>query len=289
MNKINVMTMSMVRMILGKYRFDHDRSEMEDLYEEILDMVKRAGFDGVDVMSWEQKILGRDYVKEQLKKRGLKVSSYIHFDFYAQDIAVKERIQAGYEAADTAVFLETAVLMLVPMGHEDIERESPGTIHQRLIRHFIPIAAYAVEKGLQPVIEDTPDLRLHLCEARDVQAVLDAVPNLKLVYDSGNMLLGGEDPVAYLQAFAHRIGYVHLKDIQIAKAETPGSEKMQDGTPVETVHTGTGIIDIPGVIKALRESGYLGGITVEIAKKPDLSYEDSLLVSRKYVAALLKA
>ena len=58
---------------------------------------------------------------------------------------------------------------------------------------------YARQLGLHPVIEDTPNLKLCLEKADEVKEVLDAVEGLELVYDSGNMILDGEDPVEMLK------------------------------------------------------------------------------------------
>lgn len=45
------------------------------------------------------------------------------------------------------------------------------------------------------MVEDTPDLRLYLYKADDLLAVVNTVDGLKVVYDSGNMILAGEDPL----------------------------------------------------------------------------------------------
>ena len=287
---VNLMTMRMVFMAIMSYRFDHDLENLQDLYGEILDMAKAAGYEGVDVMSYETDLLGAAYVKEQFCRRGLRISSFIYFNEFAKgDSTMPERISAACRAADIAIELGTKVLMLVPAAHQGIEQESREDIHRRLIEHWRPVVSYAVQKGLHPVVEDTPDLRMHLCTAKDVLDVMDQVPGLELVYDSGNMVLAGEDPVSYLRAFSGRIGYVHLKDIRIANELKPNMEKMADGTPVETVATGTGMIDMAGIFQELQNMNYEGEVTVEFAKHPTLSYTDSLRICRDYVGKGLNA
>lgn len=289
MNTISLMTMSMLGKALNIYRMDHDRENLEEYYEEMMDLVKAAGYAAVDVAAFEVATMGVDYVKEQLTKRGLRVSSYIYFDKFAMgEVGFDERVANAKKAVDTAVQLGTNVLMLVPQAHDSIENEKPEEIRSRMIAHWIPVAAYAVVQGIHPVVEDTPDLRLCFCKASEVKEVMDAVPGLELVYDSGNMILDGENPVEYVKEFAGRIGFVHLKDVNVLDTVgIGGAEYMRDGTPTGAAPTGTGLIDLKGVVEALLKTGYQGGMTVEYAKHPDKSYLESLKSSREYVERLL--
>ena len=206
---------------------------------------------------------------------------------YAQKELLDTVVENGKKAADMALALGTDVLMLVPVSHEGIAAETPENIRKNLIAAFVPIAEYAVEKGLHPVVEDTPDLRMCFCKATEVLEVMDGAKGLELVYDSGNMILDGEDPVAYLKPFAGRIGFVHIKDMRILEKGT-SNECMRDGRPTSSAPTGTGLIDIPAVIEELVKQGYERGITVEFAKHPDMSYLDSMIKSREYIESLIR-
>lgn len=290
MYPISLMTISMLGSAFFVYKMDHDRENLEEYYEEMMDVVKEAGYGAVDVTSHEVMLLGEGYIKKQLKMRGLTVSSYIHFDRFAlMDDGFDGRVENAMEAVDIALKLGTRVLMLVPMAHDGIEAGQPEQLRSNMIRHWIPVADYAQKKRVHPVVEDTPDLRLCFCKAGDVKAVMDAVKGLELVYDSGNMILAGEDPVAYVKEFAGRIGFVHLKDVKILKkGKSSSTECMADGTPTQAAPTGTGVIDLKGVVRALLDSGYEGGMTVEFAKHPDKSYLESMKASREYVEGLLE-
>lgn len=289
MNRISIMTISMIGQALYMYRMDQDKENLEEYFEEMMDLVRDAGYKAVDITSHEVRTLGVEYINKQLEDRGLAVSSYIHFDFFAsQDEGFEERVMNGKNAVDIAMGLNTDVLMLVPMAHDGVEQETSVQLRQNMVKHWKPIAAYAVQYGIHPVVEDTPDLRLDFCKAKDVLEVMDAVPGLELVYDSGNMVLDGEDPVKYAGQFAGRIGFVHLKDVRVLEGAPKGKgECMRDGTLTQTVPTGTGMIDLKGVVSRLLQDGYTGGMTVEFAKNPERSYLDSLRCSREYVEKLL--
>jgi len=286
-NRISIMTMSMLRMVFIPIHLVQDYDEALNQYDEMMHAVSLAGFCGVDVTKWEADYLGVENIRKTLKEYNLSVSSYITFDEYAKSEGLQERIENGKRQADIAKELGTNVLMLVPMAHEGLESLSKEEIHQNMISAWASITSYANRLGLHVVIEDTPDLRLQLCKIEDVKAVMDQVPGLELVYDSGNLILDGEDPIDYIKAFSGRIGFVHLKDIRIMPEGTETNEKMADGRPTGAAPIGTGLIDIPAVIKALEETGYAGGMTVEYAQFDDMNHLESMEKSFQYVSDLL--
>ena len=279
----------MLKNAFSSYEKFHDVELFKEYYEEMLLAVSNAGYYGVDVTSHEVQIIGTEYIKDTLKRNRLFVSSYIYFDYFAKsDNEINKRIEEAKTAVDIAKELGTEIIMLVPVSHKGIEMDRPEAIRANLINHWTPIAEYAVQNGLHPVVEDTPDLRMCFCKAAEVKDVMDAVPGLELVYDSGNMILDGEDPIEYAKEFIGRIGYVHLKDIKIMSDGSESRERMRDGRPTICVPTGMGIVDIKGVVGALLDMGYKGGMTVEYAKHSGKTYPDSLRKSREYVETYMR-
>lgn len=285
MRKANLMTMSMFMRIFFKYQIDHDLDDLRDGYEEMLDLVQAAGYQGVDVTSWETETLGLDYVKTALKNRGINVSSFIYPDYFAKMDAEGfwTRVENAKRGADKAAELETEIFMLVPQAQKEIEEYEPGQIRGRMVEHWKPVTEYARKLGLHVVVEDTPDLKLHFCRSNEVMEVLEAVDGLELVYDSANMTLVGEDPIEYLRKFRDKIAYVHLKDYRKAPSGSMMVEYTEDGTAMASAPTGTGVIDLKRIIKMLKESEYQGGMTVEFRVDDNNEYLRSLIRSREYV------
>jgi inosose dehydratase len=90
--------------------------------------------------------------------------------------------------------------------------------------------------------------------------------------DTAHLAAGGGDPVALIRRHADRVAHVHLKDF------TP--------EPFGFHPLGRGIIDIPGVLQALRDGGYDGWATVELDSyegAPGAAADESF----RYLAALL--
>ena len=283
MNQISIMTINPFVEKFMMYQHFHDKEMLEDEYEEMMAAIHEAGYQAVDVTVMETQIFPVDYILQVLKKYELSVSSYICFlEFANPDEKMEERIALAKKQADLAAALGTKILMLVPTAHEGIEEMRPDEIRQTMIRHWNEVVPYARQLGLHPVIEDTPNLKLCLDKADEVKEVLDAVEGLELVYDSGNMILDGEDPVEYVKKFAGRIGFAHLKDMAILGKEDEGSERMRDGRATKCVATGSGIIDIKGVIRALLETGYTGGMTVEYGKDPEKTHLESFVAASVY-------
>ncbi len=78
-------------------------------------------------------------------------------------------------------------------------------------------------------------------------------------FDTGNAFLAGNDPVEYLKQIAERVIHVHVKDI-------PESQRHERGKVTGTrvgVAAGEGLIDLPGIVKVLRNAGYDGVLSVE--------------------------
>lgn len=287
--KISLMTLNIVAEMFFKFQLDQDFEEFANIYDEMLDLVKECGYSVVDVTTMETMIFTVDGVKKKLEEHGLKAGSYIYMEQLASmdEAHYEECVQQTKEAVDAAVALGTLVLMLAPQAHEGIENDTLEQIQGSLIRHFTPVTEYAKEKGIHVVVEDTPDLRLHFCAMDELQAVLDSVPGLEMVYDSGNMLLVGEDPVAYYENFAKKTAHVHLKDMRMADPQERFVNQTLDGRFMTGAPIGTGLVDLESTVKCLKQHGYEGYVTIEFVVDEEKDYRRTLIQSREYIEKLI--
>lgn len=283
--KISLMTFSMVGELFFKFQADKDFNKFAENYDKMLALVKECGYEYVDVSALEIAVFTPEGVKDRLDKYGLKVGSYIYMADLANPDkkAFEERVHAAVEAVDVSLMLGASVLMLAPNAHEGIENNSSQEIISSMAAHFIPVVASAKARGVCVGIEDTPDLRLHLCSIPDIREVLEKVPGLSMVYDSGNMIFAGEDPKVYYDTFADYIKYIHLKDMQKVASDEKNADKDIYGQGFKVAPTGTGIIDLDKVIKTIKDHEYEGFVMVEFAVDEDKDYRRSLLASKKYV------
>lgn len=287
--KLSLMTLNLFFLIYYRFLMMHDKEELKENYEEMLDVVVASGFEAVDVLSMETEAMGISYVKEQLQKRKLSVSSYMYFAEFGKPGKEfdKELTDGGLQAVDAAKELETKVLMLVPQVRTDLSGCGREEMHETLVRRLSPIATCAKQQGIAAVIEDTPNLQLHLCGSQDLKEVLGQIPDMYMVYDSGNMLLTKENPVEYYQTFQDRVAHIHLKDMRIASSADRRPDVAVDGTPMACAPTGIGMVDFDALCAAIKESGYKGYLTVEFAMDQSNDFVGCLKRSREYFESRL--
>lgn len=282
--KITLMTLNIVIPILTEFMKDRDMEKCLRRYEESMVLFAQAGYTHVDVCNFEIKVLGLETVQKVLIKYGLGVGCLICFASFAREDS--DCVAVGVQGVNDARELGAQVLMLVPDA-DGTEGRTPEQIRARLAANFAPVAACAKDRGLHPVVEDTPDLRLHFCRAEDVLQVVDAAPGLEVVYDSGNMLLTGEDPVEYYEKVAHRTAHIHLKDMRLAMPDEKQADIAENGQGFCVAPTGTGLVDLGAVIRKCKALGYSGWYTLEFSQDPGMDRKNSLIRAREYIENLM--
>jgi sugar phosphate isomerase/epimerase len=102
-------------------------------------------------------------------------------------------------------------------------------------------------------------------------ALLDALPespHLGVQYDPSNAVIGGFDPIAFLDKVKHRVVTVHASDRYLLPGATLEELRSHDGTvgyPDRMKHgeTGQGTNDYDAIFRILRSVNFTGWISVE--------------------------
>lgn len=275
--QISLMTLDMFIRLAYHYFQDHDMEEFRELYDEMMEMTADAGIQLVEVTSRETRFLGFDYVKEVLERHQLSVGGYMHMDTPAEDASFLD------EALSFAKKLGADTLMLIPQWHDSLTCCDKKDIHALYARRWNKVAAGAKEAGIRIVVEDTPNQQLHLCSAEDVLAFLSLLPDAQLVYDSGNMLLAGEEPVKYAEITSAKIGYVHLKDMREIPVNARGGDLSCDGRKLTSAKHGTGLVPLKQVIQALNKLNYTGRWVVELSMDGSESYMEAVRSAQAFL------
>lgn len=136
-------------------------------------------------------------------------------------------------------------------------------------RHAEEIVAAAREAGLDVVVTNHRGSEIET--VADMARVLDACrsPHLMTLLEVGHYAAAGESWEAAMDAFAGRIGLVHVKDIR-------------EGAPVPY---GEGDVDFHALFSRLAETKFGGPIVVEIEKVPPDRIEADLARAVAHVAA----
>jgi sugar phosphate isomerase/epimerase len=102
-------------------------------------------------------------------------------------------------------------------------------------------------------------------------ALLDAVgesSHFGVQYDPSNAVVGGFDPIAFLERIADRVVTMHASDRYLVPGTTLDEIRVQDGTvgyPDKLRHgeTGKGTNDYDAIFERLHRAGFTGWISVE--------------------------
>jgi sugar phosphate isomerase/epimerase len=112
-----------------------------------------------------------------------------------------------------------------------------------------------------PEFAQPEDLYLEILERVDS-------PHLGVQYDPSNAVLGGYDPIRFLQRVLPRVVTMHASDRSLAPGATLESLRQSDGTIGYSDHLrhgeiGLGLIDYDTVFTMLADAQYAGWISVE--------------------------
>jgi sugar phosphate isomerase/epimerase len=121
--------------------------------------------------------------------------------------------------------------------------------------------------------------------SEEIEQILNRVGSdaLKVNFDTGNTLRMMEDPVAAAERLGPYTVATHTKDVDACRHVRPEEWYFFSSVPV-----GAGLIDIPGVVKALKAAGYTGVLAVESDHHKDHQDEDKLVArSIAYLKSLL--
>jgi len=145
-----------------------------------------------------------------------------------------------------------------PFGESLTQAQRIFTIREKL---YQPIA-WAKELGIELLLEP------HGIVTDDVDALAQLLDELGepqtvgLNLDTGNLWLGGGDPLEFIERFGPRIRHVHWKDMP---AEWLDKRGTVFGCGMATIPLGDGVIGIEKIVGALRAIGFDGPTTLEIA------------------------
>jgi inosose dehydratase len=231
--------------------------------------IAAAGYAGVEMFDGNVSDYADrpDELRGVLADAGLQlVSVYTGANFIYADILADEmhRIRRAAELAATF----GAERLVVGGG----ARRAAGTgedDYRRLGESLDRVADVAEEFGL------TASYHPHLSTIVESPDELERIMGLTRIGfcpDTAHLAAGGGDPAALIRAYPDRVRHVHLKDFR--------------PDPFAFLPLGEGVIDLPDVIAAIRESGYDSWLMVELDAY-DGAPGEAAAISKAYLDQLL--
>jgi inosose dehydratase len=108
-------------------------------------------------------------------------------------------------------------------------------------------------------------------------------PLLRMNFDTGNCFIAGNDPVAYLKRFRHKVSHCHIKDVSESLAKACRGEETGISTSVVAIGEGVNADNISGCIELLKSMKWDGVLSIECEAAPG-KVEQSLEWLRKQIA-----
>ncbi len=252
--------------------------------ETCFDAAAKAGFDGIELALGSNGIPENvtetqlDEVKALACRYGLSLYSIacgLFFDIAhsADDPAVRERAaRLVKKEIDVAAYLGCDTVLVVPGAVSCPWNPGLGTVpydivYERALVAMKALAPYAESKRVTIGIENVWNrFLLSPLEMRDFIDAVDS-PFVGAYFDAGNVLLTGY-PEHWVKILNDRIKKVHVKDF-----------KVETGNLSGFVDLNAGDLDFVKLMDSLKEVGYDGWITAEVAPMDEDVYRSLAKIS----------
>lgn len=227
-------------------------------------LIKQCGAEGVDITAGHVAGYTMEQVRKMLDDAGLCTSCNIGgASLTMNDPAERAKsIDAIRRVIDDAVTLGTETVLVTTGGCAPDQDKAEGL--ENVATGLAEVIAHAKQAGVTLSIEDfgspvapyqTSDECLECCRL--------AGGELMITYDSGNMVMGDEDPVEFLRAVEHKMVHAHAKDWEALPADADFGLTSRAGRKYTGCTVGTGVLDYPAIIGRLKEIGYEGFLSFE--------------------------
>ncbi len=251
-------------------------------FDQSIDEAVRLGADGISLETCFMPSFDADYlarIKGKLDEHGLeRVVGWGHPD----GLEGGKNLQAAADMEGhlaTCQALGAGVMRIV--GSSLTFRDEPhGPQIERISAILKESSKKAEDAGVRLAIENHIDFTSD--EILEILANVDS-EFLGVNFDTGNTLRVFEDPVEAAKKLARHTLATHVKDIQ------PGHGSPRDWTFWASAPAGGGIIDMPGVVAALREGGYDDMLCIEIDFLADPQADETKAVEKavRYLRTLI--
>ncbi len=218
---------------LGLASYTFRNSKLDD----VIKMTARLGLKGISLKSMHMPLESSD---DEIKRIASAVRA-AGLDLYGAGVIymkTQQELEGAFKYAKTA---ELKMIIGVP-NHE-----------------LLPQANDLVKKYdiMLAIHNHGPGDKLYTSPKDVYEKIKGLDKRIGLCIDLGHVVRIGQDPVPMISEYKDRLYDIHMKDENTATAE---------GQPIEI---GRGVIDIPGVIKALKKIGYSRQIAFEYEKNAE--------------------
>ncbi|MFN2199252.1 MAG: sugar phosphate isomerase/epimerase family protein [Anaerolineales bacterium] len=173
--------------------------------------------------------------------------------------------------------IDTTDHMHKPKGQTD---EEAFAMMQRIYANVVEVAErYKIIINIEPhgYYTTKPDFMERMLNFVDS-------PYLRMNMDTGNTFIAGQDPVAFLQRFKHKVSHVHVKDVSQSLAASLRGELTGIAVSHTAIGDGVNVENIKQCFDILVDIDYDGVVSIECEGQGGPMIERSLAFVRELVA-----
>ena len=207
---------------------------------EAVDIACYCNMAAMDWVFFAEQNIDPEFLRKLTVDAGLSVASYTPL-FYSFIEGEKDWQDKFSRELDKAAALSAPVMMVPPFPAK--QQKSLEDDRRKWKEFYAWAAPLALKSGVQLTVEATGTRNSPITTAMEQLEILDAVPELKVTLDYGNMATGGDTPED-IRKLSGKIVRIHLKDWKIYSRPTENATLKRCGKYFADAVIGTGDIDI---------------------------------------------
>lgn len=250
-------------------------------FEQCISEMALAGYEGTEIGNKYPR--DPEVLKSYLEPRGLSVASaWISLYLTSEPYEVTE--EAFIKHRDFLYEMGAKVIVVSEQGNsiqgkldKALFKEKPVFTEEEwklLIEGLEKLGKLAHEKDMEIVYHHHMGTGVQTTEEIDELMERTNKDNVSLLFDTGHLVVSGENPIEIFKKYEDRIKHIHFKDVrqEITEAVDKDNQCFLDGVRkgMFTV-PGDGVIDFEPILNLIYQSNYSGWIVVEAEQDPSLA------------------
>lgn len=241
-------------------------------FSDAVSRLSRIGYRGVEIMAdvphaWPAYLLPeqKQAIRDALTANQLKISNINAFMMHAVNDSRQKYWHPSWIEPNPNYrqiridHTKRCLTLAKDLGAPCITTEPGGPLEGRtwaeclklFVEELKPVLEHAEKEGIPLLVEPEPDLLIETADQYLEFASKISSPMLGLNFDIGHFYCVKNDPAETVRKLAPLIRHVHLEDIAATRVH-------------HHLIPGEGVIDFESTLKALREVGYNGWVTIEL-------------------------
>lgn len=250
-------------------------------FEQCISEMALAGYEGTEIGNKYPR--DTEVLKSYLEPRGLSVASaWISLYLTSEPYEVTE--EAFIKHRDFLYEMGAKVIVVSEQGNsiqgkldKALFKEKPVFTEKEwklLIEGLEKLGKLAQEKDMEIVYHHHMGTGIQTTEEINELMERTNKDNVSLLFDTGHLVVSGEDPIEIFKKYEDRIKHIHFKDVrqEIKEVVDKDNQCFLDGVKkgMFTV-PGDGVIDFEPILNLIYQSSYSGWIVVEAEQDPSLA------------------